>query len=1287
MAVFNNMVITTKGEALYNKVQAGKPLNFTKMKIGSGQLATGDDPTTFTALKQYAFDVSISSITPNTVLKVAVISGTINNNNITEGKYICELGLFANDPDEGEILYGYATAGTEGDWIAPSSKGAFAWNYQINAAVGNAQDVTATVSSTTFDYAVASTSTTFAIISGNNQKEINDSIDTTIGLIKNTVNFEVGSFTATADNTTSFQISSPYNPDTDHVELFYKGNDRMELGDNYTLNGTQVSLVGWSLLTGEKITYNIWKFVNHVPIMADGSNLQNGSVAERSLTQDIQDKIESVPESTGYGVISGLGVTAQSTPNMSVLVNSGRAHMPVSSKRVNLTSSTTIPITASDALKPRTDIVYINASGVPSYLASGLGTAAVAGTRNYTINTNAKVAVAGSNTYTISTNFASGDTVVFDGVTFTAVASGATGAQFNVGADYMISATNLASTLNTNSTINDNFTATANSNIVTIAERTAGNGDTPGTMTTTGTGVITAGTATTSTPADTVTINGVTFTAVASNATSNQFDVGGDTTATATNLVSALNANSTISGLYTANSSTNIITLIEKVAGGGNTPTVATTTGTVSIVSGTATNSTAQIYPTAPTTPDGGMLLYDIKVGAGATAITNLDLIDKRIFKLNNNQLASQMADIAFKNVDVFGAKGDSVTDDTTSVQNALNNGNVRFSRKTYVIQNDITIPSDRTIVIPNGCIINAHGRFTAYDVNNVHWIIDGEVNQVEVKTAPYKPGWPNTTEGTQDGDERGFIEFGGSINTRTTVSGFSVTGEGSVNGTWTGIPNIDDLHNQLNKKGIASWNCSDVKVTIAKVSGFEGEGVYWYNTCVDAENIMFENIAVKNCRFNGLNFNTKYETKDSEIRNCTTDNCYQGIESSSGNVINNKMYNSKAKGLFFGVGYGGDNRKILDNESYECLGDVDFYLAYSTIYNNGEPVKNITIRGNKSINCARTAFVCQGMKNLDFKNNNAYGQGQSLAGYAFGFYSIAGGYAGDCDSYTPGSYTNGLMKSNTNLELDLGKFDLKTGSAVQATQINFGNSFIGVGGLPASKTMTYGDRENRHEIRLGKVPAMGVGGEYAFSADDGIQHVYGTITADVQGYDTSGAIGNITIATKKPTTGSTLSATMLFDYNGNIKPGSDNAQNLGASNMRFAQLYAGAATINTSDEREKQQIQSIDSKILTAWGKVNYCQFKFNDAVELKSDGARWHFGVIAQRVKEAFESEGLDAFSYGLLCYDEWQNEYQDVIGKNGEPTGEKILVREAGNRYGIRYEEALALECAYLRSKLNA
>ena len=130
------------------------------------------------------------------------------------------------------------------------------------------------------------------------------------------------------------------------------------------------------------------------------------------------------------------------------------------------------------------------------------------------------------------------------------------------------------------------------------------------------------------------------------------------------------------------------------------------------------------------------------------------------------------------------------------------------------------------------------------------------------------------------------------------------------------------------------------------------------------------------------------------------------------------------------------------------------------------------------------------------------------------------------------------------------------------------------------------------------------------------------------------------------------------------FRPQADNTWSLGTAGLRWSVVFAATGTINTSDERTKQQIKPIDDSVLKAWAKVEYCQFKFNDAVEKKSDGARWHIGLIAQRVKEAFESEGLDAFAYGLLCYDEW----------------------ESGNRYGIRYEEALALECAYLRSKLT-
>ena len=104
---------------------------------------------------------------------------------------------------------------------------------------------------------------------------------------------------------------------------------------------------------------------------------------------------------------------------------------------------------------------------------------------------------------------------------------------------------------------------------------------------------------------------------------------------------------------------------------------------------------------------------------------------------------------------------------------------------------------------------------------------------------------------------------------------------------------------------------------------------------------------------------------------------------------------------------------------------------------------------------------------------------------------------------------------------------------------------------------------------------------------------------------------------------------------------------------------------------------------MLRAWGKVQYCQFKFNDAVAIKGDSARWHVGVVAQRVKEAFESEGIDPFAYGILCHDVWGDRFEEVLGEDGKPTGERIQTETAGEIYGIRSEEALMLECAYLRS----
>lgn len=149
------------------------------------------------------------------------------------------------------------------------------------------------------------------------------------------------------------------------------------------------------------------------------------------------------------------------------------------------------------------------------------------------------------------------------------------------------------------------------------------------------------------------------------------------------------------------------------------------------------------------------------------------------------------------------------------------------------------------------------------------------------------------------------------------------------------------------------------------------------------------------------------------------------------------------------------------------------------------------------------------------------------------------------------------------------------------------------------------------------------------------------------------------------------------INCNAKFRPVIDNNFNLGDSSFRWKQLFAGVGTIATSDEREKYIVGEIEESVFQAWGKVNFLKYKFNNAIEEKGyENARIHVGLIAQHIKKAFEDEGLDAFNFGLLCYDEWGDEYNS----------EGDLIKKAGSRYGIRYEEALSLECAYQRWRLN-
>jgi len=141
------------------------------------------------------------------------------------------------------------------------------------------------------------------------------------------------------------------------------------------------------------------------------------------------------------------------------------------------------------------------------------------------------------------------------------------------------------------------------------------------------------------------------------------------------------------------------------------------------------------------------------------------------------------------------------------------------------------------------------------------------------------------------------------------------------------------------------------------------------------------------------------------------------------------------------------------------------------------------------------------------------------------------------------------------------------------------------------------------------------------------------------------------------------------------MQAGSDNVYTLGSGSFRWSTVYAGTGTINTSDERAKQDIEGIPDEWLDAWGDVEWSRFKFRDAVEIKGKDARWHVGLIAQRVYDVFADHGIDAFELGLVCFDEWSAETEDGIS-----------TLEAGNRWGIRYDQAFVMEAAWTRRALS-
>lgn len=132
MAQFKNSVITEKGLALLQKVQQRTlKLTYTQITTGAGEYTGTEDLSGATALKDQRQSVQISSISAVNSITVKLVA-VISNTGLEQGYRITEVGIWAKDPDEGDILFSLAVAEPNGaDYIPAETGGSISMNFEM----------------------------------------------------------------------------------------------------------------------------------------------------------------------------------------------------------------------------------------------------------------------------------------------------------------------------------------------------------------------------------------------------------------------------------------------------------------------------------------------------------------------------------------------------------------------------------------------------------------------------------------------------------------------------------------------------------------------------------------------------------------------------------------------------------------------------------------------------------------------------------------------------------------------------------------------------------------------------------------------------------------------------------------------------------------------------------------------------------------------------------------------------------------------------------------------------
>lgn len=142
-------VLTNKGLALITKlVAASTELQISRVAVGTGRVPSGVDPQTMVDLNEYKMDAQIESYgVSSDQSDVAYIAAQVSSIGVSAGFAVTEAGVFATDPDVGEILYAYLDLTEDPQYIYAETDAISKFaEITFNVLIGSVTKVTAYVS-------------------------------------------------------------------------------------------------------------------------------------------------------------------------------------------------------------------------------------------------------------------------------------------------------------------------------------------------------------------------------------------------------------------------------------------------------------------------------------------------------------------------------------------------------------------------------------------------------------------------------------------------------------------------------------------------------------------------------------------------------------------------------------------------------------------------------------------------------------------------------------------------------------------------------------------------------------------------------------------------------------------------------------------------------------------------------------------------------------------------------------------------------------------------------------